>query len=314
MIRKIGLLLGVAALGALVTSCGGDDSSTPTPTPTPTSTGTPTPTPTPTAIAFSTTTAFSATTSNAGYIFAYFTPTAGGAETFNDAARVNGASTIAFVASPDSATFSFPDLDDPVVFDAPDFVSVSANSRRYASGDERLAMALPFAHVMQVTYERANQAFTRGTVAGRLRSRRVALFFNPVTTTTDITTTLSYTGQADVAGGDPGVTAANAITATATAFTITPGATTDTVAGTISVFQTVAGVQTLVATIAISDTISAGGAFDGTITDTPNKLTGQYAGVLAGPNRDEIVIVFSVIDNLSTDSDLTEFVGSFIGS
>ncbi|QZH75518.1 MAG: hypothetical protein JY451_02575 [Erythrobacter sp.] len=314
MIRKLGLLLGVAALGALVTSCGGDDSSTPTPTPTGTSTGTPTPTPTPTSIAFSTTASFSATTTNAGYIVAYFTPTAGGVETFNDGARVNGTSTIDFVASPDSATFNFPDLEDPVVFDAADFVSASATERRYVSGDEALTLFLPFQHVLLTTYQIDSQAFTRGTVAGTLRSQRNALFFNPVTTTSAITTPLTYTGQVQVAGGDPGTTPSGVITATATDFTITPGASSTAVAGTIRVFQTVAGVETLVATIAISDTVSASGGFDGTITDTPNKLTGQYAGILAGPNREEIVIIFSVIDSTADDSDFTEFVGSFIGS
>ena len=46
MLRKYALFVGVAALGALVTSCGGDDTGTPAPTPTDTSTATPTPTPT----------------------------------------------------------------------------------------------------------------------------------------------------------------------------------------------------------------------------------------------------------------------------
>lgn len=312
MIRKLGLLLGVAALGALVTSCGGDDSSTPTPTPTGTSTSTPTPTPT--SIAFSTTTSFSASSGNANYIVAYFSPTAGGVETFNDGARVNGISSIAFVASPDSATFGFPDLQNPVVFDASDFVSVTPTERRYVSGDESLTLFLPFQHVMVTSYQIGNQAFTRGTVAGRLRSQRVALFLNTVTTTSAITTALSFTGQAQVAGGDPGVTPADAITATATAFTVTPGATTIAVAGTINVFQTINNVQTQVATITIADTLETNGSFTGTITDTPNKLTGQYSGFLAGPNRDEIVILFSAIDSNATDSDLTEFVGSFIGT
>lgn len=311
VIRKLGLLLGVAALGALVTSCGGDDSSSPTPTPT----GTATPTPTPTSAAtFSLTSSFSSNSSNAGYIFAYFTPGAGGVETFSDSARVNGSNSFAFVASPDSVTFGFPDLTNPVVFNAADFVNVTATERRYVSGDEALTMLLPFQNAMQVTYQINNQDFTRGTVDGKLRSQRVGLFFNPVTTTSDITTTLSYTGQAQVAGGDPDVTQANVLTSAQASITVTPGATDDVVAGTILIFQTINNVQTLVATIAINTNLNASNGFSGTITDATNSLTGQYAGVLAGPDRDEIVIVFAATDDDATDTDNTKYIGSFIGN
>jgi hypothetical protein len=313
VIRKIGLLLGVAALGALVTSCGGGNGSTPTPTPTGTSTATPTPTPT-TAAPFSLTADFATNGTNTGIIVAYFTPAAGGTETFNDGARVNGTSAIAFVASPDSATFSFPDLRDPVVFGAADFVSLSATERRYVAGDEALTLFLPFQEVLQVSYQIDNQAFTRGTVDGTLRSERLAIFFNPVTTTDDITTALTYTGQARVEGGEPGTTATGVLSSPQATFTVTPGATEDRITGTITVFETAGAVQTQVATITIDAALSSAGGFSGTITDAANKLTGQYAGTVAGANRDELLIVFSAVDNNATDTDLTEFLGSFIGS
>ncbi len=312
MLRKIGLLLSVAACGALVTSCGDDE----TPTPTPTETATPTPTPT-TSTTFSLTADFSATSVNANYGYAFFTPDGGGAEIFSGAARVNGTSSITLVASPDSATFVFPDLSDPVVFGAADFVSVSATQRQYAAGDTALTMFLPFTNVMRVNYEIDNQDFTRDTVDGVLRSQRTALYFNSVTTTDDITAALSYTGAVDVTGGDPGVTAAGAISAPNVTFTITPG-TEDTVTGTLNLFETVAGAQTQIASFAISATVTASGVFQGTLTDTPNDLTGSFVGTLAGPNREELLIIFAAQDanvpNAADDGDNRVYVGSFIGN
>lgn len=312
MLRKIGLLLSVAACGALVTSCGDDE--TPTPTPTSTDTATPTPTPT-TSSVFSLTADFSATSLNANYGFAFFTPD-GGAEVFSGGTRLNGTSSIDFVASPDSVTFVFPDLSDPVVFGAADFVSVSGTERQYAAGDTALTLFLPFTNVMRVNYEIDNQAFTRDSVDGILRSQRTAVFFNSVTTTDDITANLSYTGAVDVIGGDPGVTATGAVSAPDVTFTVTPG-TEDTVTGTINLFETINGVQTQIGTFDISATVTASGVFQGTITDTANDLTGNYVGTLAGADREEILILFAAQDadvaGAADDGDDRVYVGSFIG-
>ncbi len=318
VLRKIGLLLSVAACGALVTSCGDDE----TPTPTPTSSDTATPTPTPTAaVDFSLTADFSATSFNANYVFAFFTPDGGGTEVFNGGTRLDGTSSITFVASPDSASFVFPDLTDPVEFGATDFVSVTATERQYAAGDMALTLFLPFDNVMRVSYEIDNQTFTQDTVDGILRSQRVAIFFNNVTTTDEITTTLSYTGPVDVFGGDPGVTEAGTLSAANPTFTVTPGATSsddDTVSGTIEVFEDVMGTPTLVAVLDLDATVTASGVFEGTGSDAANDLDIGFVGTLAGDNREEIFILFAARDvdvaGDPDDGDDTVFVGSFIGN
>jgi len=300
----------------MVTSCGGGNS----PTPTPTGTATPTPTPTPTsAVDFSLTADFSSSSFNANYVFAFFTPD-GGAEVFNAGARIDGQSDIVFVASPDSVTFSFPDLSDPVVFGEADFVSVSATERQYVAGDTALTMFLPFSEVMRVSYEIDNQAFTQDSVDGILRSQRVAIFFNNVTTTDEITTTLSYTGPVDVIGGDPGVTAPGAVSSPDVTFTVTPGATADdadTLTGTIIVSEDVMGTPTVVGTFDINAEVSANGVFDGTFEDTANELTGAFVGTLAGDNREEIFVLFAAQDTdvagEADDGDDTTFVGSYFG-
>ena len=302
VLKKIGLLIGVAACGALVTSCGGGD---PEPTPTPTETATPTPTPTTSGV-FDLTAAFQASSTNANLIYAYFTPT-GGAETFNDASRLNGVANVSLAFDPETATFLFPDLPDPVTYDSADLVSSSSTSRVYAEGDTSLTLELPFSEVLRVTYEIDDQAFTRNSTAGTLRSQRVALFLNNVTTTADITSTLTYTGTPVVAGGEPGVTPAGAVTSQATTFTITPG-TDDTVTATITIFQTVGGATTQVAQFAINEELGANGGFSGAIDDTTNGLKGVFAGGLAGANREELVLIFS----LANADDGREYVGTLI--
>jgi len=314
VLRKIGLLLSVAACGALVTSCGDDE--TPTPTPTETTTATPTPTPS-TAAVLSLTEDFASSSFNASFGFAFFTPDGGGTEVFSGGARVNGTSSIDFVASPETATFIFPDLSEAVVFGETDFVSVSGTERQYAAGDTALTLFLPFSNVMRVDYEIGNQAFTRDSVDGILRSQRSTVFFNSVTTTDDITAALSYTGAVDVVGGDPGVTAAGAVTAPDVTFTVTPG-TDDTVTGTITLFETVMGTQIEIASIDIDATLSASGVFEGTITDTANDLTGNYVGTLAGADREEILVIFAAQDadvaDAEDDGDDRVYVGSIIGN
>ena len=186
--RKFALLVGVAALGALVTSCGGDDNGSPTPTPTGTSTPTPTPTPTPTQaqVDFDLSDDFATTSTNANYTFAYFTPAAGGDETFNGASRLNGTASIDFAISPELVSFEFANSTDPVTFDDGDLESASTTLRSYARGDEGLVLELPFNHVLRVRYE-LQAPFIRDTVPGELRAERVSLFFNRVTTSAAIT-------------------------------------------------------------------------------------------------------------------------------
>lgn len=302
MLKKLGLLIGVAACGALVTSCGGGNS----PEPEPTSTATPTPTPTQ-ATVFDLTAAFEAVSINANLIAAFFTPT-GGAETFNDASRINGTANIALAFGPESVTFEFPDINDPVSFAGADLVSSSATERVYANGNRMLTLQLPFSQSLRVTYDLDNQPFTRDTTQGTLRSQRTALFFNTVTTTDDITTTLTYTGDWQVTGGEPGTTPPGAITIPQTTLTVTPG-TDDKVTGTVEVFQTINNVTTKVAEFNIDATVGATGGFAGTIDDNTFNLDGTYAGTLTGANRQEMVILF----NIANTDDGREYQGSYIG-
>lgn len=302
-------------MGALITSCGDDE----TPTPTPTDSGTATPTPTSTAtgsITFSLTQDFTAGSSNANAVVGFFTPD-GGAEVFSNAARVNGAAGVEFVASPESLTFAYPDISDPLVFTDADFDSLTATMRRYVRGDQTLTMFLPLADVMRVTYDLDGQAFTRDSVDGTLRSKRVSLFFNPVTTTDDITAALTYSGVGEAFGGDPGVTPSGVLTVTATDLTITPGATdsdADTVSITLTIFETSGMTQTEVAQVAISGELGGSDTFFGDITDTANGLSGEFAGSLAGDNREEAFLIFSITDADADDDDDRRFVGTWIGA
>lgn len=308
MLRKYALFVGVAALGALVTSCGSDE--TPSPTPTPTDTATPTPTPTSAQVNYSVTQAFTAESINANAAFAYFMADGSMDETFNGASRLNGISAIAFATAPESVTFNFPDLTDPVVFNAADFVSVSATQRNYARTNENLTMLLPFAHVMQVSYEQS-QDFTRNTTDGTLRGTRVAYFFNRVTATDDVTTTLNYTGSVQVAGGDPGVTAADALSAPNVTFNLQN--TGSKVVGTISIFEDVNGTPTLVATLVFDGAVNATDTFTGTLDDATHNYSGSFAGAIAGPNREELFIIFSISGDENASDD-RRIVGRFIGA
>ena len=308
MLRKYALFVGVAALGALVTSCGGDDTGTPTPTPTDTSTPTPTPTQAP--VDFDLTGEFESESTNANYTFAYFTPDSGGNEVFSGASRLNGNAAIEFDATTDMVTFAFVDLEDPVIFDSADFVSGSTTTRNYASGDEELVLELPFDNVLRVTYE-SQVDFTRDTTDGTLRAQRVALFFNRVTTTDDIAADIAYSGAVEVVGGEPGTTPPGVISAANTTFTV--DASEETISGTIEVYQDVNGTPTLVATLVIEADLNDNGTFSGEIEDTANDFEGNFAGSLSGPDREEVFILFSVSGTDGTD-DERRFVGSFIGS
>lgn len=305
VLRKLGLLVGVAACGALVVSCGGGGSDS-EPEPTDTSTATPTPTPT-TAVDFSLTTAIEATSTNTGLIYAFFTPT-GGAETFSDSSRLPGTASISLKFAPESATFAFPDLSDAAVFAGSTLSSASATQRVYTDGNRSLTLQRPFSQSLRAIYQIGGQAFTQGTTAGTLRSQRVALFFNTVTTTTAIANTLSYTGTPQAVGGTPGTTPAGIITSPAVTLTVSAG-TTNTLTGTINLFQTINGTTTQVGAFPISATVGANGAFAGTIDDNTYNLDGNFAGALAGANRDELVLLFSVANT----TDKREYVGTLIG-
>ncbi len=306
MRRKIIAFLGAAAGCALIASCGGGGNSSPTPTPTPTGTPTPTPTatPTPTLTVFDFTKAFTDTVANASYIFAYFMPNSGGPEVWSDGSRASGQSTITYAVSPEKATFTWPDGAALQSFTAADLQTATATLRSYRSGTEALTLELPFQNVLRASYER-KQAFTRETVPGTLRSTRVTLFFNEVSTTDAITANLSYTGTAQVAGGKPG-TAIQAFTSPATAFTVT--ASDKKITGSIQIIETVGGVAMVRAVLPISATLAADGSFAGTIDDTANGFKGTYVGSLAGPSREEMFIIFNV-----AHTDGREFIGSLIG-
>ncbi|WP_267904188.1 hypothetical protein [Aurantiacibacter sediminis] len=305
MIRKIGLLIGVAACGALVTSCGSDD--TPTPTPTGTDTATPTPTPTSGVANFDFTADFDATSANTSAIVAYFTPE-GGAEFFNDATRINGNSGIEYIATPNSVTIRFPEQSASSVFDEDDLQSNSATERVYQDGDVGLTLELPFTYILRATLETDNQDFTRDTVDGTLRSERVTAFFSTSTDDTDITSSITYTGDPLIVGGEEGVTAPNALSAPQVTFTITPGSD-DVISGTITIFETVNGNQVQVADLDFSAIVGENNGFNGTLEDNANDLEGEFAGALAGPNRDEVFITFVAFN---ADDNRT-VLGNFIG-
>jgi hypothetical protein len=306
--RKFTLLTGAAACCALLAACSGNSNS-PTPTPTPTGTPTPgptpTPTPTPTAVDFDFTKAFTAVTGNASIIYATFTPTAGGAEVWSDGSRVNGISKIEYAVSPESVKFTWPDSLALTTFTAADRQTDTPTLRSYRKGTDGITLELPFDQVLRVSYEHSEN-FVRETVAGILRSTRVSLFFNPVTTTSAITTNLTYTGTAKVVGGKPGV---GYVLFTADPSTLTVAASDKKITGTIRIVENVNGTPTVRAVLPISATVGADSNFTGTIDDTANGFKGTFVGALAGAAREEVALIFNV-----AHTDGREFVGSFIGT
>ena len=304
--RTFGNLLGVAAGCLLVAACfgGGDSTPTPTPSPTPTATPTPTPTSTPAAVDYDFTKAFTDSVTNASYIYAYFTPT-GGAETWSDGSRVTGSNTVTYAISPESVSFTWPDSATLKSFVAADRQTDTPTLRSYRNGNDRITLEIPFEHVIRVSYERV-ESFVLNSVAGSLRSNRVTLFFNEVTTTAAIAANLTYTGIAQVVGGKQGTTPPGVFSATATTLTVT--ASDKKIAGSIQIVENVAGTPTVRAVLPISATLGAGDTFSGNIDDTANAFKGTFAGSLAGPNREEVVLIFNV-----SHTDGREFIGSLIG-
>lgn len=304
-------LVSVALSCALIASCGGgDDSPTPTPTPTSTDTGTPTPSPTPspTAIDFDFTKAFTQTIFNTSYAYAFFRPD-GGTEVWNDGSRRNGETKIAYEISPEKATFTWPDTFEIPIFAAADLQTATASLRQYRKGSDGLTMELPFDHILRVSFE-TSQAFTRETVAGTLRSFRNSIFYNPVTVTTAISTNLSFTGTPQLVGGKSGTTPVGTYTTDTTTLTI--NATDKKLSGSIRIYENVGGVPTLRATLPISATLGTGPTFAGSTEDTTAKFKGTFVGSLAGPNREEIFLIFNVASTVTTDG--REFLGSLIAS
>ena len=308
--RKFALMTGIALSGALaLAACGGDDEPAPTPTPTATPTTTPTPTPTststPTVTAYEFDKDFDDTVSNASYIYAYFTPSTGGAETWSDGSRRDGESSVEFTASNGNALFSWPDTENAFVFAGNTLQSSNGTRRVYQKGTERLLMEVPFSHVLRVSYQRED-SYINDTVPGTLRSNRVSIFFNQVTTDDDIESELSYTGTAHVVGGEAGKSRPNDFTSPQATFKV---GTDEKITGRIRIMEMVNGVATVVAVIDISDDLGTSGGFAGDIDDTANGYEGSYAGILAGPNREEMFVLFRIVN---TDTK-REFIGSFIG-
>lgn len=307
ILRKPALLLGAAAGALLLASCGGNNTNNPTPTPTATGTATPTPTPTstepPADVNFANDFAYS---SGRLYIYAFFTPT-GGVQVFSDASRLaNATGGVSFTFSPENVLFGFTDLDDPVEFDATTLVSGSSTLRTYEKGDEKLKLELPFGNVLRATYTRSDSDIV-GVDPGTLLSDRVLVIIDGVTTEDDITTDLDYTGTPHVVGGEPGVSLPGAFTAPARNFSV--DATSDTLTGTIQIFEDVGGTPTLIAELEVDTTVGASEAFATDLTDATGGFTGSMAGTLAGANREEIVFIFSV-----SHTDGRKFVGSYIGN
>jgi hypothetical protein len=309
VLRKFDLVLSAALCCAVLTSCGGSPSPTPSPTPTPSGTGTGTPTPTPSAtpVVFNYTSDFTLSTGGL-YIYANFTPT-GGTERFSDASRLAALAGLGFVASPEKVVFGFPDLTADVQYLGTERTTTTATQRIYARDETSLTLDKPFSNMIRATYKRTDP-FTSGTTAGTLRGYRVALVTIPVTTTTAIAANLTYTGTPSVVGGTLGTTLPGAVTSTATTFTVVPAAsstTTPTITGTIRIFETVGGVTSEKAVLAFTGTLTTTGAISGTITDTANAFSGAFSGALAGPNREELALVFSV-----THADGRKYVGDLL--
>jgi len=303
---KFALLTGAAAGCALLASCGGGSNSptpTPTPTGTPTPSPTPTPTPSPTLTDFDFTKAFTDTVSNASYIFAYFTPT-GGSEVWSDGSRANGQSKITYAVSPENVAFTWPDSLALMTFGAADRQTDTPTLRSYRNGTEGLVLELPFDNVLRVSYEH-KQSFVRETVPGTLRSTRVTIFFNEVSTTSALTN-LSYMGTAQVVGGKPGV-APGVFSSPQATFTVT--ASDKKITGSITIVENVGGTPTVRAVLPISGTIGTGGSFAGDINDAANGFKGSFVGSLAGPSREEVFLIFNV-----AHTDGRELIGSLIGS
>lgn len=307
VLRKFDLVLSAAMCCAVLTSCGGSPSPTPSPTPTSTGTATPTPTATATPAVFNFTSDFALSTGGL-YIYANFTPT-GGTEKFSDASRISGLGGLAFVASPEKAVFGFPDLASDPTYLAAERTSATATQRIYVRDATSLTLDKPFANAIRATYLRTDP-FTSGTTAGTLRGYRVSIVTIPVTTTTAIAANITYTGTPSVVGGTLNSTVPGTVTSTATTFTVVPATSTTTsptITGTIRVFETVGGVTTQKATLAFSGTIGTSGAISGTITDTANAFSGGFSGALAGPDREELALVFSV-----THADGRKYVGDLL--
>jgi hypothetical protein len=305
--RRTAYLIGVASCCALLTSCfGGGGGPTPAPTPTPTTTPTPTPTatPTPTLVDFDFSKAFTDSSTNASYVFAFFTPT-GGAATWNDGTRQSGVSSITYAISPESVAFTWPDSATLKSFGAGDRQTSTPTLRTYRNGTDQLTLELPFKHVLRATYERID-SFVRDSVAGTLRSNRITLFFNEVSTTAAISANLTYTGTTQVAGGKPGTTPAGVFSSPAT--TLTVNASDKKITGSIQIVENVNGTPTVRAVLPISATLGTGDTFSGTIDDTASGFKGTFGGTLAGPNREEVVLIFNV-----AHTDGREFIGSLIG-
>ncbi|RPF72239.1 hypothetical protein [Aurantiacibacter spongiae] len=310
MRRNLAYLLSVAACGALVASCGGGNNDPiGSPTPTPSETPSPTPTPTPTTSNLDFGQDFEKTTTNANIIYAYFTPQSGGTEVFNDASRLNGTAAVQYSVDGDTV-FAFPGLSQNVTFPNGTQTGKTTTSVTYEQGDDTLTLSIPNGDVLRATLQRS-QDYTQDSIAGTLRSQRVAIFFNPVTTTTAIGSTLSYSGQPQVAGGVLGETPSGAISSPAITLSV---ATDGTVTGTIRIYRMTGGTQQLVAELPISEQVDASGQFVEEVDDTARGLTGRIVGALAGANREELVVLFSVSD-IDDDDTITErYVGTLIAA
>ncbi|MBX7482820.1 hypothetical protein [Qipengyuania qiaonensis] len=302
----------------LVTACGGgDDSPTPTPTESPTPSPTPTPTSTPTEVDFDFSTDFTSSISNSAYAFAYFAPE-GGTEVWSDGSRRNGQSQITYEVSPESVEYVWPDTLELETFTAADLLNSSPTIRTYRKGNsDGLQMELPFQHVLRVVYEKS-QSFIRETVPGTLRSFRYALFFNPVTTDDDITADLSYTGTPQVAGGEAGITAVGVISSPDTTLVVGPDGDDIEINGTIRILESVNGATVERAILPLTAEVGSSGSFNGLIEDETNGFEGNFVGALAGPEREEIFVVFFAVkvddEGNVDDEDQRKYIGSLIAN
>ncbi|TIX49787.1 hypothetical protein E5222_13335 [Alteraurantiacibacter aquimixticola] len=220
---------------------------------------------------------------------------------------MNATAGVSFAVDPETAQFAFPDLSSPVEFDAADLAGSTANSRTYVDGDERLVLERPFTNVLSASYERKDSGIV-GTEPGDIRSTRVVLVLNPVSTTDTIDADIAYTGTPVIDGGTPGTTPDGEAVGEVT--TLTVDASEDAVVGTLRIFEDSGSGPALVATLPVDADLTNAGTFSQgatTLVDNGSGFSGALIGFLAGPNREEAALVFSI-----SHDDGRKYVGQLV--
>ncbi|RJY09985.1 hypothetical protein D6201_12055 [Aurantiacibacter aquimixticola] len=302
--------LAVAACALALAACGGDD----TPGSRVIATPTPTPTPTTSVIDFDLRAGFEAESENTAISVSNFRPAADGIRRFDTATRVDGVTAVSLRYSPARLTLAFPDLSSPVQFASTAFGTTSDTRLVVGRTDFGAVLDIPFDHVLRASYTSEENA-SRNGAAGIVETRRTAFFFNPVTTQSDLAETITYAGDTSVSGGVPGDTrlSTQRLSARTVNLQLRPGgrpSDDDRIAATISISESQGITTPRSVSIPFDTAISANGSFAQEIDH--RGYTGTVYGSVAGPDRQEVLILFAV-----SGEDLGQtviYVGNFIGS